>query len=49
MKSYKAAKMQAGDGQEKRRSVVMEGQVRSLGDAVLHDISLYYSSLPCNK
>ncbi len=49
LKSYKAAKMQAGDGQEKRRSVVMEGQVRSLGDAVLHDISLYYSSLPCNK
>ena len=45
--AFKSAEVQEGDGLEKRRAGIMEGQVRHLSEQDIRDISLYYSRLPC--
>lgn len=47
MLSFKTGRMEEGDGQEKRRAAIMEGQVRHLSEQDITDISLYYARLPC--
>ncbi len=49
MLSFRAAKISdMGDGQERRRSAIMEGQAASLSDEDIAELSRYYSRLPCN-
>lgn len=45
--AFKSGRIEEGDGQEKRRAAIMEGQVRNLSDQDITDISLYYARLPC--
>jgi len=47
MLNFRSAKLQAGDGQERRRSAIMEGQAAKLSDKDISELSLYYSRLPC--
>ena len=49
IKSYKLAKLESGDGQEARRSIVMEGQVRSLKESDMNEVAVYYARLPCSN
>lgn len=49
LKSYKLAKLQSGDGQEARRSIVMEGQVRSLKESDMNEVAAYYARMPCSN
>ena len=46
MQAFRPAKLQKDDGQERRRSALMEGQAAKLSDKDITDISLYYSRLP---
>ena len=49
MRSFRAAKIaDAGDGQERRRSAIMEGQAAKLSDKDIEELSRYYSRLPCS-
>lgn len=48
MQAFRSAKLQKDDGQERRRSAIMEGQAAKLSDKDITDISLYYSRLPCD-
>jgi cytochrome c553 len=42
MQAFRSAKLQKDDGQERRRSAIMEGQAAKLSDKDITDISLYY-------
>jgi len=47
LKSFQAGKVLEGDGQEKRRAAIMEGQVKNLTDDDIKQVSIYYARLPC--
>lgn len=47
LRSFQESSAQEGDGQERRRAGIMEGQVRHLSERDIKDISLYYARLPC--
>lgn len=49
MQNFRAAKaLDVGDGQERRRSAIMEGQAAKLSDKDIEELSRYYSRLPCS-
>ncbi len=48
MLAFRSAKLEEGDGQERRRSAIMEGQAAKLSDKDITGLSLYYSRLPCS-
>ena len=49
LKSFQGGKTLEGDGQEKRRAAIMEGQVKNLTDEDIKEVAVYYSRLPCRN